>query len=165
MKKKILIGLLVVFVLAQFVKPQKNLGNNRQNDIATKYNVPENIDKILQNACNDCHSNKTSYPWYANIQPIAWWLNHHVSDGKKHLNFSEFTLKPIAVQNHKLEEVIETVEKHEMPLNSYTYFGLHPEAKLNQEQRNQLITWAKTQLDSLKAQYPADSLILKRRKK
>ena len=51
-----------------------------------------------------------------------------------------------------------------MPLESYTYLGLHKEANLSQEQREILITWAKAQMDSLKAHYPADSLVMKKRK-
>ena len=42
------------------------------------------------------------------------------------------------------------VEEKEMPLDSYTNFGLHPEANLSDEQRQILIDWAKAQMDSLK---------------
>jgi len=115
-------------------------------------------------ACNDCHSNKTNYPWYSQIQPVAWWLNDHVTEGKEHLNFSNFTQLPIAVQNHKFEEVIEVIDENEMPLESYTYLGLHPEAKLTEDQKTALKTWAREQMDLLKQTYPADSLVMKRRK-
>jgi hypothetical protein len=127
--------------------------------------VPNDVKQILEVACNDCHSNKTVYPWYSNIQPVAWFLDHHVVDGKRHYNLSTYTKLPIAVQNHKFEETIEMVKEKEMPLESYTYFGLHKEAKLTDEQRNILINWAQTQMDSLKAQYPADSLKMKPRPK
>ncbi|MBD0851780.1 heme-binding domain-containing protein [Maribacter arenosus] len=158
MLKKILIGLGIVLIIIQFIRPEKNESNDLTYDISTKYEVSNDINHLLQVSCNDCHSNKTEYPWYANIQPVAWWLNHHVVDGKKHLNFSEFTKKPLFVQNHKLEETIEMVEEMEMPLPSYTYFGLHPEANLTEEQRQMIIDWAKAQMDYLKQTYPADSL-------
>ncbi|WP_435356528.1 heme-binding domain-containing protein [Emticicia sp. SJ17W-69] len=163
MVKKTLLGLGFIFILIQFFHPEKNLSDDRTNDISTKYPLPENVKQVFEVACNDCHSNKTVYPWYNNIQPIAWMLNHHVVDGKRHFNFSTFTKMPIAVQNHKLEELAEQVEKKEMPLASYTYFGLHKEANLTEEQRTLIIDWARTQMDSLKAQYPADSLKMKRR--
>ena len=70
---------------------------------------------------------------------------------------------PIAVQNHKLEEIAEQVEKKEMPDKSYTFLGLHKDANLTDAQRQQIISWAKAQMDTLKANYPADSLIMKRR--
>jgi hypothetical protein len=69
----------------------------------------------------------------------------------------------IAIQNHKLGEVIETVDEGEMPLPSYTYLGLHPEAKLSEAQKTVLINWARAQMDSIKANYPADSLVMPKR--
>mgnify|MGYP003528106972 FL=1 len=164
MLKKILIGLLVVLVLIQFFRPERNNSNDLSHDVSTKYKVPEEVSHILRVACNDCHTNKTNYPWYAQIQPVAWWLNDHVTEGKEHLNFSSFTQLPIAVQNHKFEEVIEVIDENEMPLESYTYLGLHPEAKLSEDQKTALKNWAREQMDLLKQTYPADSLVMKRRK-
>lgn len=163
MIKKILIALFAIFLIIQFFRPEKNNSNDLTHDVSKKYELPEEVNKILTVACNDCHSNRTEYPWYANVQPVAWWLNDHVVDGKKHLNFSDFTQLPIAVQNHKFEEVIEVIEENEMPLASYTYLGLHKEANLNAEQKEALLNWAKSQMAYLKANYPADSLVLKRR--
>jgi hypothetical protein len=163
MTKKILIGIAAVLVLIQFVRIDKNDSAYEDKSIATRYHVPEQVQQSFKNACNDCHSNKTVYPWYSNIQPVAWWLDHHVSDGKRHLNLSEFTGLPIAVQNHKLEEIIETVKEGEMPLNSYTWFGLHHEAVLTDAEKNTVMNWAQQQMDSLKRIYPADSLKMKRR--
>jgi hypothetical protein len=164
MFKKILIGLLLALVVIQFFRPEKNDSNNNTYAITTKYEVPKEVDEILRVSCNDCHSNNTTYPWYANVQPVAWWLNDHVEDGKRHLNFSEFTNRPIAIQNHKWEETIEMVEEKEMPLKDYTYLGLHSEANLSDEQREVLISWAKSQMTYLKDNYPADSLVMPKRR-
>jgi hypothetical protein len=165
MINKILVGLVLVVIAIQFVPTEKNESTDMQYDISTKYSIPADVNVILKNACNDCHSNNTTYPWYSNIQPVGFWLDHHVNDGKKHLNFSTFTKLPIAVQNHKLEEVIEQTEEKEMPMPSYTYLGLHSNANLSEEQRNSLINWAKGEMAKLKASYPADSLKMKPRKK
>ena len=164
MLKKILIGLGIVLIAIQFIRPDKNESKDLTYDVSTKYKVPEDVNQLLQVSCNDCHSNASVYPWYSNIQPVAWWLDEHIKDGKKHLNFSEFTKLPIAVQNHKFEEVIEEVKEHEMPLASYTYLGLHKEANLSDEQRQVLTNWAQNQMDMLKATYPADSLVMPRRR-
>lgn len=163
MKSKILIALVLVLVIIQFFRPEKNMSNERTNDISSKYLISDSLDAILNVACNDCHSNRTDYPWYAEVQPIAWWLNGHITDGKRHLNFSNFTSRPIAIQNHKFEEIVEMVEEEEMPMASYTWFGLHEGADLTPEQRDMLISWAKGNMSKLKAEYPADSLVLKRR--
>ncbi len=163
MIKKVIIGLVSLLVLIQFFRPEKNLSDDRTNDISTKYQITPELNTLLQVACNDCHSNQTTYPWYAEIQPMGWWLNRHVTEGKDELNFSSFTKLPIAVQNHKLEEIKEMVEEKEMPLPSYTWLGLHKEANLSADQRELIINWASSQMDSLKKQYPPDSLVLKRR--
>ncbi|MEX0275531.1 MAG: heme-binding domain-containing protein [Flavobacteriaceae bacterium] len=164
MRKKILWALLILFIIIQFFRPEKNDSGDATHDITTQYNVPNDVAMTLKVACNDCHSNTTRYPWYANVQPVAWWLDHHVTDGKRHLNFSEFTNLPLAVQNHKFEETIEMVEEGEMPLPSYTAFGLHSDANLTDEQKQRLIQWAKNQMAFLQKTYPADSLVLKRRR-
>ncbi|TAK37392.1 MAG: cytochrome C [Saprospiraceae bacterium] len=162
MKKKILLALLATLVIIQFIRPEKNLSGDQTFSISKKYDVPAEVATMMEGACYNCHSNKTEYPWYANVQPVAWWLADHVNEGKKELNFSNFTSRKIAVQNKKFKEIAEQLEEKEMPLPSYTWLGLHPEANLTEAQRQTLIAWAKTQMDTLKAQYPADSLILKR---
>jgi hypothetical protein len=58
---------------------------------------------------------------------------------------------------------VEQVEEKKMPIPSYTYLGLHPEAKLSDTQRQTLVNWAKAQMDTLRARYPADSLVMRRR--
>ncbi|MEL7530405.1 MAG: heme-binding domain-containing protein [Bacteroidota bacterium] len=164
MLKKILLGLLAVLVILQFIRPEKNNSKDNTYHISTAYEVPAEVEDLLAVACNDCHTNETRYPWYSNVQPVGWWLDHHVEEGKEHLNFSAFTNRRIAVQNHKLEELIEEVEEHKMPMDEYTYLGMHPEADLSDAQRQVLMDWAKSQMDMLKAKYPADSLVLRRRK-
>jgi hypothetical protein len=163
MKKKILSGLGIAFILIQFVRPIKNESDDQTHHIATKYPMTSEVEHLLKVSCNDCHSNKTVYPWYNNIQPVAWMLANHVNDGKRHLNLSTFTTLPIAVQNHKLEEIAETVEEKEMPDEAYTLFGLHKEANLTDAQRASIVNWARAQMDTIKAHYPADSLVMKKK--
>ena len=162
MIKKISIAILIILIAIQFIPYEKNESANYEFDISKSYNIPDNVQTIFKNACNDCHTNQTIYPWYSQIEPVGYWLNSHVTDGKRHLNFSEFTNRPLTIQYHKLEEVVEVMEEKEMPLDSYTNFGLHPEANLSDEEREILINWAKEQMAYLKATYPADSLVRKR---
>lgn len=164
MLKKTGIAVVAVLIVIQFIRPQKNLSNEQANHVSTKYPIPAEVNSILESACNDCHSNQTRYPWYAEIQPTAWWLANHVKEGKEHLNFSEFTSLPVAIQKHKFEEMIEMVKEGEMPMKAYTWLGLHSEAKLTDAQRTLITGWAQMQMDSLAAQYPADSLKIPERK-
>ncbi|AWW31139.1 cytochrome C [Echinicola strongylocentroti] len=164
MLKKILLALLAIFIIIQFFRPEKNSSNAQPAPLAADYVLTDEVTSILGRACNDCHSNSTDYPWYAHFQPVAWWLDGHIKDGKRHLNFDDFTNAPIARQNHKLEEIIEMVEEGEMPLSSYTALGMHPEADLTEKEKTTLIDWARSQMAMLKEKYPADSLVMKRRR-
>src|SRR5258706_4759055 len=163
MIKKILIALGVIFLIIQIFRPGKNLSGDRTYDITTRYTVPKDVSAILERACYNCHSNKTEYPWYANVQPVSWWLAGHVKKGKRGLNYSEFTKRRIAFQNKKFDDIVENVRENEMPLPSYTWLGLHPEAHLTDNDRQLIIDWATAQMDTLKAHFPADSLKMPKR--
>lgn len=160
--KKIGIGLLVILIVLQAFRPAKNNSGDAAKDISKSYVVPEDVKAILAKACNDCHSNTTKYPWYGEIQPVAWWLGDHVKDGKRHLNFNEFDGYRIARQYKKLEECIEQVKEGEMPLSSYTL--IHKEAILTDAEKQTLFNWCDIVRDSIKARYPADSLVIKKKK-
>ena len=158
--KRILIALLIIFIAIQFIRPAKNRSESiSANDISTKYPVPDSVQAILKVACYDCHSNNTRYPWYAEIQPVAWWLNNHIKDGKRGLNFSEFTSYRIKKQFHRLDDINKLVKKNEMPLSSYTL--IHTDAKLTEGQKLAIAAWATSIRDSIKAHYPPDSLVKK----
>ena len=145
--QRIVVILLLLFIAIQFFQPLKNNNDvDHTNDISKVVSLPDSVRSILQTACYDCHSNNTEYPWYTNIQPIAWWLNDHVEEGKQHLNFDEFAnIMPRngrsteELQIKKLEEIKETVELGDMPLTSYTW--MHAEAKLTAHQKQTIYNW------------------------
>jgi hypothetical protein len=140
--KKTLISLLVVLVIAQFFGPEKNDG-----DMATvasfllETNPPQDVKKILETTCFDCHSAKSNYPWYNAITPVNYWLDEHIQDGKKHLDFSKWNEYSLKKKEHKMDELHEEVEEGEMPLNSYTW--THSEANLSPAQIAAVVTWGK----------------------
>lgn len=159
--KTILIVLLVILIIIQFFHPKKNIATIKSpTDIASLYQVPQNVGTILNKACYDCHSNNTRYPWYANIQPIAWWLDDHIQEGKHELNFNEFAAYPLRKQYHKLEEVSEELEEGHMPLSSYTF--IHSDARLTNQEKSTLNSWVNSIRNEMKSKYPADSLIRKK---
>lgn len=160
--RPILILLLIAFIAIQFFRPTKNVSaQTSPNDVTLQYAIPADVKTILKKGCNDCHSNNTVYPWYAQVQPVAWWLEEHIIDGKKELNFSEFASYKPRRQYRKMEEVIKEVKEKEMPLESYTW--VHTDAKLNDEERNKIMTWAQGIRDTLESKYPLDSLVAKKK--
>ena len=160
--KTIGIALIIVLVVIQFIHPERNLSNDTSNDITKKYTVPDTVQSILRTSCYDCHSNHTEYPWYANIQPVAWWLDHHIDEGKGELNFNTLSSYRIGRQYRKLEKITKEVNDGGMPISSYTL--IHRYAILNDGQKKLVADWANTIHDSIKASYPADSLKMPKRK-
>lgn len=140
--KKLLLVLLLIFVVAQFFGPEKNEGDLVSlNAFYEETNPSDNVKLILKEACLDCHSNVTRYPWYSKITPVNYWMAEHVNNGKRHFNVSNWDTLSVKRKDHKFEELIEMVEDKEMPLESYTWG--HPEAKLTDTQIKDLIDWAK----------------------
>ena len=145
LKKKILVGLVLLFIIAQFFSPKKN-----QSEFVSKEaffvqtNAPMKVQKILTQACFDCHSDQTTYPWYNSITPINYWLNSHVNGGKKHFDISKWSTYSVKRKAHKLEELIEEVQEGNMPLASYTW--THKEADLSADQIEALVDWAQKEI-------------------
>lgn len=103
--KKILLALGVVFIAIQFIQPDRNKNGRAVSvDFTGIYSVPGNVRSALKNACYDCHSNNTNYPWYTFIQPVGWIMDRHIKRGKEALNFSEFGNYTIHRQVSKLRQ-------------------------------------------------------------
>lgn len=140
--KKIGIALLIILIGMQFFSPEKNTATGDYVAAFEKETQPTTeVAQLLKTTCYDCHSSHTEYPWYNAIAPVSYWLDHHIEEGKEHLDFSDWANYTVKKKDHKLEELIEEVEEGEMPLKEYTW--THEEARLTPEQKRMLIDWAK----------------------
>ena len=145
LKKKILVAPMLLFVIAQFFSPKKNQsGLYAINKFLVETKAPMEVQKILTQACFDCHSDQTTYPWYNSITPVNYWLNSHVNGGKSHLDVSKWSTYSVKRKAHKLEELIEEVGEGEMPLASYKW--THASADLTNDQIEALIHWAQREI-------------------
>jgi hypothetical protein len=126
---------LVVVLVAAFVVIQLlPVGRDHTNPEVTgtpQWSSPR-VEELARRACFDCHSNETRWPWYASIAPLSWIIRDHVTEGREHLNFSEFD----RAQRHARDAAHE-VEEGEMPLKAYLPF--HPEARFDDSERRELI--------------------------
>jgi len=142
--KPILIALLALLVVIQFFQIDKtNPPHDSAKDFITLQNPPQEVATMLQDACYDCHSHLSEYPWYTNVQPVAWWIKNHIKDGRRHFNFSTWGDYSAKRKAHKAKELVEMVSEGEMPIKSFTW--AHPEAKLTKLQRKKMVDWLKTQ--------------------
>jgi hypothetical protein len=142
--KRILPVAVVAVVAMQIIRPARNLSTAPpgKNDIVTLYPPPPEVRHLLAVACYDCHSNNTRYPWYADVQPVGWWLKSHIDEGKDRLNLSEFGSYSLNRQGKKFGAIADQLTDRVMPLRSYTW--IHRDAVLTDAQNNALIDWAES---------------------
>lgn len=129
------LGLGVIFIAIQFV-PVKKINPPVTGEIP----APAEVKSILERSCYDCHSNQTDWPWYGYIAPVSWLVASDVSEGRRHLNFSEWDSYSTDKRNKKLAKIVEEVKEGEMPLRMYAM--MHPRAKLSSADIGILKTWA-----------------------
>lgn len=148
--KKILLSILVVFIAIQFIQSGRNKAVMvLPTDISKMVNIPYSVQVVLKNACYDCHSNNTEYPWYVNIQPAGWLMAKHIRQGKEELNFSEFGNYTARKQLSKFTGIANSIKDGAMPLWSYKW--MHKNAKLTDEESTLIINWVQNSKDSLAA--------------
>jgi heme-binding protein len=141
---------LCCFVVSQFFGPAKtNPALDSSQSIETRLQVTPPVAAILDRSCNDCHSNKTRWPWYSNVAPVSWFVIDHVDEGRQNLNFSEwgrYTQREVA---GLLQQICREVQAGAMPLSSYT--PLHPGSKLSAEDVKILCDWTDAERARLSA--------------
>ena len=146
--KKIVVALIIVFIGLQLIPKNYNTSNEvLSTDFMTTFKVPKQIESLLKTSCYDCHSNNTHYPWYNKIQPVAWFMEEHIEEGKEELNFSEFGDYSKRRQKSKLKSIISQIKDDEMPLWNYTL--IHQDAKLSENEKEILEDWIDDLRDSL----------------
>ena len=146
--KKILLSTGVVIIGIQFIRPALNKSNQVFNtDISKIVTTSDSVQILLENACYDCHSNNTNYPWYSNIQPIGWLMAKHIRKGKDELNYSEFASYSPRRQLSKLNGIANSIRDDIMPLSSYKW--MHKNAQLNKFEKTLLFNWVQQASDSL----------------
>jgi mono/diheme cytochrome c family protein len=120
----------VVFVLIQFVP----YGRAHDNPPVTQTVEWEGvrIEQLFDDACADCHSNETEWPWYSNVAPQSWLVQRDVDAGRADLNLSELDR-----EQEEIKDLIEVIADDEMPPLRYTF--LHPEARLSNAEKQALI--------------------------
>ncbi|MBI5349739.1 MAG: heme-binding domain-containing protein [Chloroflexi bacterium] len=124
--------LLVVAVIGMQLVPVWLLKTNPSVTAEPKWDS-EQTRALAKRACFDCHSNETVWPWYSNVAPVSWLIIFDTQRGRNEINFSQWASR----QSRKAREAGETVRKNEMPPPMYLL--THPEAKLTDAEKQQLI--------------------------
>jgi mono/diheme cytochrome c family protein len=86
-------------------------------------------EQLAAGACLDCHSNLTTWPWYSNVAPVSWLVQHDVDEGRATLNLS--------TGSGELDELVEAIQEGSMPPWQYTL--AHARARLSGQEQQDLI--------------------------
>ena len=152
--KLLLIALACGFVLMQFARPaQTNPGADAARAVEAHLNVTPEVQAIFARACDDCHSNRTRWPWYSQVAPVSWWLTEHVNHGRRHLNFSDWARYNEREAAYLLDDICKTTKAGFMPLSSYTL--MHRDAVLTPQDVGTLCAWAQGERQRLAARAQA----------
>ncbi|HNY40607.1 MAG TPA: heme-binding domain-containing protein, partial [Bryobacteraceae bacterium] len=94
MKKLFQFGLpllIVALVVLQFFGPETtNPPEDSSATIETIAQPPKAVSAVLDRSCRDCHTNRTTWPWYSRVAPASFLIAQDVRKGRAHLNFSEW---------------------------------------------------------------------------
>ncbi len=137
-RTKLILSIVVgIFVIIQLIPV-----NQTNPPIVRDAGAPEEVRDILLTSCYDCHSNESIWPWYSRIAPGSFLITRDVIEGRKHLNFSEFSDLNEYDSTKIAAEIIEVIKEEQMPI--LPYLLLHPKASLRDSEAKILINWAKT---------------------
>ncbi len=140
----------IVVAAALLVNPRlTNPPADPRQDFLASNAPPVQVAATLRNACYDCHSQETRWPWYSHVAPVSWWLADHVKEGRRHLNFSQWPYDDSRRAAKWFRRIADTVESGDMPLRGYD--KMHPAAKLDSVQRKELAGWAQSEADRVSA--------------
>ena len=120
-----LVASLVVIQLVPYGRDHTNPPGGRQ----IAWDSPR-THELMTDACMDCHSNLTKWPWYSNVAPISWLVQKDVEDGREALNLS-------TDGEVEVDEMIEAIREGSMP--PWQYKPTHPGARLSDQETQDLI--------------------------
>lgn len=125
---------------AQLIRPSRTSEPiDPTSDLLTLTKPAPGVERLIRTTCYDCHSGQPRYPWYVNITPVNWWMQHHIDEGRHHFDASAWGRYSTERRSHVAEEAMEMVSEGEMPLGSYTW--THSDARLSEADRRALVSY------------------------
>lgn len=129
-----LLGIAGGLLLAQVVPVQRT-----NPPVKGDVSAPLAVEATLRDACYDCHSNETRWPWYSRVAPISWLTSREVELGRRQINFSEWVSYLPLTRKRKLQWIGRSVRLETMP--PWLYRIGHPDARRSEEDRKALERW------------------------
>ena len=107
--------------------------------------IDPQVGAILDRSCQDCHSSRTTWPWYSRVAPVSWIVSKHVREGREVLDFSDWANQPDLADEPML--ICDAVSDGSMPLHDYML--IHRNTKLSKRDVELICGWAATSSASM----------------
>lgn len=136
-----------VFLGIQFVPTAATPKTSANNGVHMEEAIDPQVRAVLDRSCQDCHSSRTSWPWYSHVAPVSWIVTKHVNEARELLDFSEWANQPPTEDVRRL--ICGAVSEGRMPLPEYTM--IHRHAKLSKRDVEMICDWASAPSASVKS--------------
>jgi hypothetical protein len=110
----------------------------------------------MERSCQNCHSEKTDWPWYSYVAPVSWLVESDVHRARSHMNLSGWDQYSLEGKQDHLAELAAAVRSRQMPPPRYTL--MHRNAKLSQLELERIYQWARGERRRLKHWPPEQPL-------
>lgn len=111
------------------------------------------VSAILARSCQDCHSDRTHWPWYGHIPPASWLLNHDVKEARSHMDLSRWSKYSLDDKREILTEMGAVLRNNQMPPSRYLF--MHSDARLSADETARLYAWTRSERRKLRAEAAA----------
>lgn len=105
--------------------------------------VPEDVRRVFEQKCADCHSNQTHWPLYSHAAPVSWLVEHDVHTGRSAMNLSDWAGMKSEDRIAALTRIAAEVRSGEMPPKPYLM--LHPANRLTDSDQEQIAAWTRAE--------------------
>ena len=126
-----------VFIGIQFV-PTPSVSKTSSITRPHSAEIDPRVAQIIERSCQDCHSNRTAWPWYSHVAPVSWLITKHVNEGREILDFTDWATEPPSEGERML--ICDAVSDGRMPLRDYA--AIHRNAKLSKQDVELICEWA-----------------------
>jgi Haem-binding domain len=148
-------GLLLLFVIVEcaslFIHPFGSVSaSSTEAPLMNTANIEQPVLDVMQRSCQNCHSDRTSWPWYSHVAPVSWLIQKDVHNGREHWNMSKWDQYSLDQRQDILSRIAPMVRNRQMPLPKY--LALHPEAKLTDSDVDLIYRWSRSERKRIKSE-------------
>ena len=111
--------------------------------------APQEVRRVIETKCADCHSNETHWPVYSRLAPGSWLMERDVSEGRAALNLSRWREMRMEERIDALSRIAAEMRTGKMPPTAYTM--MHPARRVSDEEKQTVTAWARAERRRLRA--------------